>query len=535
MLGCGAVCVARGAAVSATDSLISAASEASKRKEFGAVIAPARKLLELGVRTGDKRAALYGSIYSGHALASSLNDSVHIYYNLALTLAAELDDRQALTSINNALAMYTSEIEMNHFRGLSHFMEALRYSEGYPRMHLLVVSNLAMYYQRRGDGSALKYALEAYEGGKAYNDPLLIYSSSIVSAYIYYSAGDWAAALRHIETALDLGGEYVEPVEAYSLYANILVRSGREREAVQYYERSLAQVGPERSNTLAYTSYGGYLIDKGEYAGAIETLERGIKFIDRRNNAFGRYLLYEKLSQAYELSGMTSRALDYYKRFHMDADSLFNVERERAINELSAQYESEKQEKEIRQTGLTLANERKKANLVVFISIMLALSSVFLFVLWRRKNLRYRQIVLQQREFLRKERRLDEMSEKYMVPRLSEEKGKNIFAEFERLVKVERIYRDGGITIEKAAKMLGTNRSYLSQAINEQGEASFSRYISSVRIGEARRILSDPENNIQIKTLAYDLGFSSPEIFSAAFKNAIGMPPSVFREESRKL
>ena len=82
-------------------------------------------------------------------------------------------------------------------------------------------------------------------------------------------------------------------------------------------------------------------------------------------------------------------------------------------------------------------------------------------------------------------------------------------------MKTDRIYRERDITIDKVADRLGTNRSYLSRAINENGGMSFSQYINSRRIGEARRILSETDNDIQIKVLAYELGFATPETFSS--------------------
>ena len=86
----------------------------------------------------------------------------------------------------------------------------------------------------------------------------------------------------------------------------------------------------------------------GSVGRATSVLEKGLEFVNKRNNAFYRYQLYEKLSEAYELAGRPQRALDYYKKYHAEFDSIFNIGRERAINELRVQYESEKQEKELR-------------------------------------------------------------------------------------------------------------------------------------------------------------------------------------------
>ena len=526
------------------DSLIEYVSGQSKRGNFGEMAAGARNLLELGRVRGDGKANLYGLIYSGHALARKADDSVKYYYGRALDLAAREKDYRALATIYNALAIYTSEMEMDYLGGLSYFMEALDCAERSPDRHSypVILNNVAMAHYLRADPSGLKYSLEVVDLGRQRGDSLLLYSGSFVSAYMYYLLGDYPVALEHIETALATGGKYTEYAEAYSLYANILVKVGREREAVDYYRRSLEHVGEEKSNTLVYLNYGSYLIGRGMPRKAVEVLEKGLDFVDRRNNAFYRYRLYERLSEAYEAAGQPDRALAYYRDYHREFDSIFNLGRERAINELRVRYESEKQEKELRGKELDLLRERQKLNAAVFAGAVLIASLAVLMVAYRRKTLRYRRIVRQQWEILRKERMFDELygrpvetGEKYTLSSLSDERGQRLFAEFEKLMKNEKIYRERDVTIDKVAERLGTNRSYLSQAINANGGMTFSQRVNSYRIDEARRILSDRDDDIRIKTLAYELGFATPETFSASFRKAIGMLPSKFRAEMRRM
>jgi AraC-like DNA-binding protein/Tfp pilus assembly protein PilF len=520
-----------------TDSLIRRGLDESRRRNLDKVALTARELTDLGRKTGDKHALLYGDIYMGRSLSGEANDSVHIYYNRAIRLAAELQDNYALATINNALAIYASELEMNPTLGISYFMKALDYARlsGDERIYYVVLTNLAMVYYRRGDTSGLLYSREVLDAGIAGEDPFLIYYGAVITANMYYLMKDYPTALHYVEMSIGKGGEYIDPVEAYSLYANILVKLGREEEAVGYYRRSLEHIGQDRSNTLAYLNYGSYLVEKGDYPSAIDMLERGLEFINERNNAYYRYKLYEKLSEAYERSGALQRAFNYYKKFHVETDSIFNVGRERAINEFRAKYEYEKQAREIQNQKLAIMSQRQTLNITIFVIVLLVGVSVVLFISYRNKNRRYRRIVLQQRELIEKEKRLDALSEKYTLSALSQERGQSLFEEFEKLIRVDKIYHDSGITIEKVAKMLGTNRSYLSKVINENSGGTFLQYIASARIDEARRILSDPANDVQIKTLAYDLGFSTPETFSSSFRSAIGMLPSIFREEMRKI
>lgn len=526
------------------DSLIEYASGESKKGNFD-LSAVARKLLRIGRERNDDKARLYGFMYTGHTLAGEVNDSVKIYYQKAIGLASRMQDYRALAAIHNALAIYTSEMEMNYLSGLSYFMKALEYAKLSPDKHSypVILNNIAMAHYLRNDPNGLKYSLEVIETGIATQDQLLVYSGSFVTAYMYYLLEKNSLALHYMKKAFKTGGNYIEYAEAYSLYANILVRLGREQEAVGYYKRSLDQVGEEKSNTLAYLNYGSYLIGKNAAADAIPILQKGLAFINRRNNAFYRYRLYEKLYEAYAATGNYRSALEYHKKYHREFVDIFDVEHERAINELRVQYEAEKQEREIHEKELALLKQKQKLNITFLLTFLLVGTLAALIIGQRRKNRRYRQIVRQQHELIRKEKAIERLSHLEHsgntvpdeVPPLPDEKGQKLFARMERLMKTEKLYRDQNITIKKAAELLSTNHTYLSKAINEQGGMSFSQYINSYRIDEARRTLSEPDNDMQIKELAYILGFSTPETFSASFKKAIGMLPSKFREETRKM
>lgn len=86
--------------------------------------------------------------------------------------------------------------------------------------------------------------------------------------------------------------------------------------------------------------------------------------------------------------------------------------------------------------------------------------------------------------------------------------------------------------MKKTAKLLNTNRTYLSQVINEYAE-SFTAYVNQFRLNEAIEILSDPDSTDSLKTIGLSVGFASPSNFYTLFRNKVGMAPSVFRENAR--
>lgn len=82
---------------------------------------------------------------------------------------------------------------------------------------------------------------------------------------------------------------------------------------------------------------------------------------------------------------------------------------------------------------LDLLRERQKLNITIFTVAVLVGLLAALFIAYRRKNQRYRQIVRQQHELIQKEKTIKELysqsegGRKYTVSSLSDEKGKRCF------------------------------------------------------------------------------------------------------------
>lgn len=89
-------------------------------------------------------------------------------------------------------------------------------------------------------------------------------------------------------------------------------------------------------------------------------------------------------------------------------------------------------------------------------------------------------------------------------------------------------YRTPGITIEQAAREMGTNRSYLSKYLNEVCHVTFYEWVAQMRINEAKSLLL-AERDLSIERISSMVGFSSPSTFSSAFKKIVGESPKMWR------
>ncbi len=97
-----------------------------------------------------------------------------------------------------------------------------------------------------------------------------------------------------------------------------------------------------------------------------------------------------------------------------------------------------------------------------------------------------------------------------------------------------KIFLNSDINIESVAKELYTNRTYLSNYINNYKKKSFKEWISDLRINEAKQLLlAEPQTSIG--EIGYRVGFSDKSNFTNRFIKNVGESPKIWRENHLKL
>lgn len=532
------------------DLLVEICSQYTMQSEFAAIHPYVSRLRRAGAAHDDERALMYADLFSGQSyLLAEGSDSTRIYLDRALIRGRQCEDPVALCRIYNALGIYAVSIETNYFGGIEYFLEAMEYarSASLNRFYLVAQCNLANTYYMRNDPAGLKYAEEVCRLGAEWGYDYLAFGGAVISAYMHYMLGDQDRALEYILRTLSDTDKFGYHTELYSLYANIA--QGADAGAERYYLMALDHIDEKvvTATVMTYLSYGTYLNDRGEYARAIPVLRQGIELSERSNNAVHRYKLYLRISEAETALGRYREALDYFKSYHSQADSIFNVERERSINELRVRYDAERQENMLRKSEIDLIRQQRRFQLLLLLLLFAVGISTVVYILYRRKDKMYKQIVRQQYEFLKKEKKAaqpampppDPISPQTEKPSPDRDehavRDAELFARIEYLMQTEGVYRQNDLTIERLAERLDTNRTYISRAINQQAGKAFSSYVNSYRIDEAVRRLSDVDDDTPLKALAQMLGYNHLQTFYTSFQSAIGMPSSKYREKLLKL
>lgn len=107
-----------------------------------------------------------------------------------------------------------------------------------------------------------------------------------------------------------------------------------------------------------------------------------------------------------------------------------------------------------------------------------------------------------------------------------------LLATLERLMTVDRLYRQEGLTIGALAGKVGLPEYRLRRAINRGlGYRNFNEYLNRHRLADAKQALADPDQaEVPILTVALDAGFQSLGPFNRAFKADTGLTPTEFRK-----
>jgi AraC-like DNA-binding protein len=121
-------------------------------------------------------------------------------------------------------------------------------------------------------------------------------------------------------------------------------------------------------------------------------------------------------------------------------------------------------------------------------------------------------------------------TKKYEKSTLTGERAERYLSRLLQCMKEKKPFTDGDLSLQKLAQGLSISPHHLSQIINEQLGQSFSDFINSYRVEEAKRRLQDPAfKHLSLLGIAIDVGFNSKSSFNSVFKKHTNLTPSEFR------
>jgi AraC-like DNA-binding protein/exonuclease VII small subunit len=329
---------------------------------------------------------------------------------------------------------------------------------------------------------------------------------------------------------------------SYDNYASIDNARKHTEQAIKNYENALAlyRETDDKLNiaTILQKMSNVYAQDK-DYKKAIEYSLQALEVAEQNKLISSSFEILPMLADYYDAIMDHTNAFYYLNKYHHLKES----DIVRSQQQVQEEYEKDirNKEKELFDKEQALKDsEISQQRFIIYFSLLGFIVFLLLFavILWRNRQLKdsYHHLFENSVELIKKDQELQEIKkkEKYATSLLSDEANTILYNSLLKLVEEEKIYMNNKLTIEDVAKKLNTNRTYLSQIINEKTSTNFNNFINKYRVLEAQIcLLNDEIKAYNIEGIAQTVGFSSKSTFNGAFKKFTGLTPSEFMQMKR--
>ena len=327
--------------------------------------------------------------------------------------------------------------------------------------------------------------------------------------------------------------------------------------AIYYYEMQYdsaiyyLQLSLNEANTNDnFIEAAAILGNLGELFFEINKIDSALYLIDLSNNIAEKNKLldilavnYLFLSKIAESKGNIKNAFEHYKQYASLKDSVSNTNIFGDINQLQRLYEVSKTNQQIEQLIIEhRIKERtihyQKIVLFIVLSALLSVSVVLLYIFFQKRKLdkAYHKLIEKNLEIMNlKENSLKKERENGRKNTLTHNMQDALLNKILIIVENTDIICDAEFSIDKLAELVQSNRTYVSQVINDELQQSFRTFINGYRIREAQRLFSTADSaKYTIESISHRVGFKSRSAFRDTFTEIIGVSPSFYLKSMQK-
>lgn len=265
-----------------------------------------------------------------------------------------------------------------------------------------------------------------------------------------------------------------------------------------------------------------------------EKYEEAILVLEKNFESSGDNLLADKLEEMYQLAidiseiqNDQNKQVIYYGKLREITE--FKKDRKSAAKDLL--HDDDLKAYDIRNEKLK--NEKTQSliakRIISTISIVILILVFTIFLVYRRKT------KIKEQKFLAIIEDISNHQPKNTIQKVShdfkikDEKAKVILEELEELENTH-FYLSQECNLYTTAKLLNTNTTYLSKALNDVKKQSFNQYLNKLRIDYVLVKLKEDSvfRSYTIQAVSREIGYKSATTFIKEFKNKTGLNPSYY-------
>lgn len=496
------------------------------------------------VRGKDDKARLLMALYLAEAYAMREDaDSVKYFMDDAAPLLKRVGDSFAEILYYNIKGAWSLKHDLDYQGSLAAYYEGYRTAReaGNVRGMNTMLASITYIYYVLGDPHGMEYALEAKTVVDTMSTPDPIPRTHALTAMALMEATN--GKFKEVLVTLDSVDSLIKNNSLNQLTTlvstvrgDVFTRLGRNEEAAEAYETALAAARyAEPSNeVMALYHYGNSRERMGNLRQADSLYRKALAISREYHNLEFRSDVMLSLAKMYLREGNRDESLHYFGLYHNHIDSLQKASRVQDFNNLIVNNHKLEKKTEVQKYRIANLRNQRISTICTAIAVLLAVVTLTMMYFHRKQRLLY---TAQTRRLLEEVKKTELV--KTEKPQTAEPAREDayasmqlLFGTIEKKMAEEHLYRNANLTLETLAEIIGSNRTYVSRAVNMFAGVSFSNYVNNHRVAEAMKLLSDPTSKILVKELAYHLGYNSDSAFSKVFKSKTGMSPNEFRHSA---
>jgi len=350
------------------------------------------------------------------------NEKAFQYYKKGLNIYMGNGDSSGIVQAYNRMgiiyekrSLYDSAIYYYH-----HSIRICKNSGDQKGMSAALI-NLGKVYHITGDlGNSKKYFLESIDYSKRYGN-LQHYALALVNlGMVAFDEMDFNRALEYYNQSLEISEQLRDLPGVANLYNNIgniyFEQKKDYNKALEYYQKALSlfrEIGHKDGMLINLMNIAVIYEKRGNYTAALSMNDTCLLLAKEREDLKSQKTIYKNILAIYRQTGDHKMALDYQDKYYEIKDSIFNIDKAKAIADLTLKYEKEKDQALI----LTLENENlakdldlkrrtNEKNIFLFAALGVICIVLFLFIFYRFKAKKDKIIAQQKIKQLEEEKKL---------------------------------------------------------------------------------------------------------------------------------
>lgn len=318
-------------------------------------------------------------------------EALDAYYEALAIYRARDNSRGQAAVLNNVAVTYAN---LGNFpMSLSSNLECLVLREALKDRNGIAMSHLNIgqtYLKLRKDSLALKHMAESLRMFEVLNNRVSMAGAMISLGAAYQNLGDYENAWEMQWQGLQLSQQLNDQLrESYALnnLGELLYRQGKFLAAVPYFEKSM-EIKRTRQDTwgLCYSLNGLALVYQklGDYERSLQFGKLGLLEAEKIKAPMESKMLHETLTETSRRNGNYHDAFVYAELAHRVSDSLFTLEKSKAIANMEIYLKLREKDRELLETkqAQELAEKQRKHNNMVTALIFLCFAVALVFAFY---------------------------------------------------------------------------------------------------------------------------------------------------------